>query len=484
MDFSEYLRALKRSWAVVLVATLLGGIIGFGYARSSPPLYKASSSVFVSAQQGTTTSELVQGSTYTQNLIQSYAQLATLPMVLEPVIARLRLDTTAADLGRSVSAVSPLNTVLIEISVVDSSPAEAARIANAVSDSLANTVQGISPKTAAGTPAVTMQQVAQATEPAFAFAPNTRLLTLTGALLGLALAVIFAVGRELLDTRIKVVKDLHRVTDQPLLGTIPWRRRTDPAGIALRVAPQGQAAESYRRLAANLEYINPDDPVRSVVVTSASEGEGKSLTAINLALALREKFPRVLLVDADLRQPRVAKYCQIEGGVGLSNVLAGAAELGAVIEPWGGIHVLPSGTVPPNPNQLISSETMLALLRTCTADFDIVVIDSAPLLPVADSLVLSRISDGAVFVARSGRTKRAHLAAALEAVAGVNGRVVGVVLNGLKTPRKDQAYGYGIGILRETPEAEDQISKRPEHRSDEVSVEDNTTNPAAVRAAS
>lgn len=449
MDFSEYLGALKRCWVLLFVLTLLGGAAGFGYARSTPPMYKASSSIFVSTQRGATPSELVQGSTYTQNLIQSYAELARLPSVLEPVILRLRLTTTPELLADSVAASAPLNTVLIEITVTDSSPEQAALIANAVTDSLASTVQGISPKTAAGTPAVAMQQVAEAQAPKFPFAPNTKLLTLTGAVIGLVLAAIYALGGELLDTRIKSLKDLRRVTDLPLLGTIPTRpRRSSPDAIIMRIAPHGRSAEAYRRVAANLEYINPDATVHSVVVTSAVEGEGKSLTAVNLALALSEKFDRVLLVDADLRQPRIAHYCQIEGAAGLSKVLAGTAELRDVIVTWSGIDILPSGTVPPNPNQLISSEAMAALIRTCTAEYDIVVIDSAPLLPVTDTLPLSRITDGAVLVTRAYATRRGLLGSALDAIEGVNGHVLGMVLNGVKAPRNDHSYGYVPGGRR------------------------------------
>jgi capsular exopolysaccharide synthesis family protein len=477
MDFSEYLGALKRSWALLLVLTLLGGAAGFGYARSTPPMYKASSSVFVTTQRGETPSELVQGSTYTQNLIQSYAQLATLPSVLEPVIVRLRLDTTAEQLAGSVSANAPLNTVLIDIAVTDRSATQAALIANAVTSSLATTVQGISPKTAQGTPAVTMQQVAEAQAPEAPFAPNTRLLTLTGGIIGLVLAAIYALCRQLLGTRIKTAKDLRRVTDIPMLGTIPGGRRSSSDEIVMRVAPHGRPAESYRRMAANLEYINPDAAVHSVVVTSAAEGEGKSLTAINLSLALAEKYDRVLLVDADLRRPRIAHYCQIEGTAGLSNVLAGAAELREVIEPWGGIYVLPSGAVPPNPNQLIGSEAMATLVRTCTAEYDVVVIDSAPLLPVTDSLPLSRITDGAVVVVRANVTRRGQLAAALEAIDSVNGHVLGFLFNGLATRRKDLSYTYGHGGQSPAPFAS-------AARSEDVAIPDDHGNPARTRAGS
>lgn len=474
MEFSEFLGALKRGWLLLVVLTLLGGVGGFGYARSSPPMYKASSTVFVSTQRGETTTELVQGSTFTQNLIQSYAGLAKLPSVLEPVIVRLRLDTTVEQLAGAVSANAPLNTALIEITVTGPAAAEAASTANAITASLATTVQGISPKNAAGTSVVVMQQVAEAQPPTQPFAPNTRLLTLTGAIIGLILAAAIALGRELLDTRIKALKDLRRVSDIPLLGTIPLGRRANLDEIVMKTDSHGHAAESYRRLAANLEYINPDAAVHSVVVSSASEGEGKSITAVNLALALAEKFERVLLVDADLRQPRIAHYCQVDGSAGLSTVLSGVAELRSVIEPWGGVYILPAGLVPPNPNQMISSEAMAGLIRTCTADYDIVVIDSAPLLPVTDSLALSRIADGAVLVVRAGATRRGQLAAAIDSIAGVNSNVLGIVLNGVKVPRRNHQYGNSGRPA----------GARGRRVSDTGSVRDDSSDPAHVRTGS
>lgn len=475
MEFSEFLGALKRGWVLLVVLTLLGGVAGFGYARSNPPTYKASSTVFVSTQRGESTSELVQGSTFTQNLIQSYAELAKLPSVLEPVIVRLRLDTTVEQLAGAVSANAPLNTALIEITVTGPSAAEAASIANAVTASLATTVQGISPRNAAGASVVAMQQVAEAQPPKEPFAPNTKLLTLTGAIIGLILAAVWVLGRELLDTRIKTQKDLRRVSDVPLLGTIPLGRRADRDEIVMKSDSHGHTAESYRRLAANLEYINPDAAVHSVVVSSASEGEGKSITAVNLALALAEKFERVLLVDADLRQPRIARYCHVEGSAGLSTVLSGVAELPDVIEPWGGVYILPAGLVPPNPNQMISSEAMAGLIRTCTADYDIVVIDSAPLLPVTDSLALSRIADGAVLVVRAGATRRGQLAAAIDSIVGVNSNVLGVVLNGVKAPRKNHQYGNSG---RQAGGADGR------QVSNASSVRDDSSDPAHVRTGS
>ncbi|WP_449372197.1 YveK family protein [Arthrobacter psychrolactophilus] len=313
---------------------LIGCAAAYGQAQSTPRMYKSTASVFVSTQRGDTTTELVQGSTFAQNLIQSYAQLAEMPSVLDPVITKLGLDTTAVALAKSISSDTPLNTVLINISATNSSPAKAAEIANAVSASLATTAQNLAPKSANGAPAISMQQVAEAQPAAYAFAPNTKLMMATGLLGGLAVGVVWALARQIFNTRLRLEADLRHVSRHPLIGKIWDRGHNSNHDIVFRDEPHGQDAESFRRLAANLQFLNPDLPVRSIVVTSAQPGDGKSGIAINLSLALAERFDKVLLIDGDLRRPMVATYCGIEGGVGLTTVLAGAVELAEVIEPW------------------------------------------------------------------------------------------------------------------------------------------------------
>lgn len=442
MELAEYLGTLRRRWLFITAFALLGAGIGFILASISPAMYKASSSVFVSTQRGSTTTELVQGSTFTQNLIKSYAELAKKPSVLGPVIAKLDLQTTPAQLADAVSVGTPLNTVLIEITVSDQSPTQAALIANAVASSLTTTAQALSPKADGGMPAIAMQSVAQAEAPSSPYAPDKRFMTLTGFVLGLAAASAYALGRQVLDTRIRTVQDIQRVTEIPLLGAIPSVREKGTKVADFRTQKTGVTAESFRRLAANLEFLDPDARIRSLVVSSAEAGEGKSSTAINLALVLAERSERVILVDADLRRPRIAEYCGIDGTLGLTTVLTGRAQLEDVIEPWGPIWVLPSGAVPPNPNQLVNSTVMLATVDALVKQFDIVIFDSAPLLPVADSLALSRVTDGALLVALANSTRRGHLMAAAEAVDNVKGRILGVILNGIK-PERNVPGSYG-----------------------------------------
>lgn len=441
MELSEYLAAIRKRWLTIVSLCLLGGLIAFAYAALVPAQYRSTSSVFVTSNRGETAGELVQGSTYTQNLVASFTQLVTKPVVLDPVIEELDLDVSAEQLDDSVTAETPLNTVLIDITAVSESPVGAASIANAVANSLADVVTDMSPRSEGGSPTITITTVATAQAPTFPFAPNTRLLVAGGALAGLILGVVVALARQLLDTRVNDAADVARLTDLPVLGTIPRGRRADAGNIVLRTDPHGSVAEAYRLLATNLEFLNPDQSVRSVVVSSPLPGEGKSTTAINLALAAAERNHRVLLIDADLRRPSIAEYCNIVGGAGLTTVLSGRASLASVIDSWESIDVLPCGVVPPNPNQLLNSDSMAHLMKELKDGYDFIVIDSPPILLVADALPLARMTDGAVIVTRQHRTRRGQLAKTLQSLEGVGSEALGVILTGAKAASRNPYYG-------------------------------------------
>jgi len=440
MDPHDYWTALRRRWITILALSVVGGGAAYGYATTLAPSYRSTSSVFVSTTQGETTTELVQGSTFSQNLVRSYGRLATTPAVLEPVIARLGLDTTPTALARAITVDTPLDTVIIDVSVTDASPEEAARLSDAVSDSLADVAGELAPASASGAPSISLTTVAEAQVPRAPIAPNTRLIALTGLLAGLAAGVLYALGRQLLDTRIRTERDVERVTDAAVIGQV--QRRDRATGITLLAAPRGAAAEGYRRIRANLEFADVDAPIRSLAVTSALPGEGKTTTAVNLALALAEHSSRVLLVDADLRRPTVAAITGLEGAVGLTTVLVGGATLDDAVQEWaGGVHVLPAGAVPPNPNQLLGSAAMAALMDDLRGRYEFIVLDTPPILPAADALTLAHLTDGALVVTRVRATRRAQLAEAVDALDAVHARTLGVVLTRVAPTRHSSYYG-------------------------------------------
>ncbi|GGF13888.1 polysaccharide biosynthesis tyrosine autokinase [Subtercola lobariae] len=444
MDPHDYLKALRKRWLVITILGLVGAGVGYVYANSLPDVYQSTSAVFVSSTQGDTTSELVQGSTYTQNLVQSYAALATTPKVLAPVITELGLTTTPTQLAKQISANTPLNTVLIEITVTDASPQKAAAIANSVSESLTTTATALSPVSTGAKSSIAMSVVTPAQVSANPVAPNRRLIQLSGLVVGLAIGVLYALGRTLFDTRIRTDRDIERITEIPVIGNVERRRRgsAQPTGVTMRLAPHSLMAEDYRRVRTNLEFADVDNAIRSITVTSAVPGEGKTTMSLNIALAMAERSLRVLIVDADLRRPSIATYAQIEGAAGLTSVLVGSALLEEVIQPWApNVDILPSGVVPPNPNQLLGSTAMARLVQSVKSTYDFVIIDTPPLLPASDALTLTHMTDGAVLVTLYNSTTRQKLSDALAALAAVRARTIGIVLNQTRPKALTGYYG-------------------------------------------
>lgn len=445
MELGEYLAALRKGWVVIALLALLGGGGGYAQAAAKEPTYRSSSTVFVSLTRGETTSELVQGATYAQNLVESYVQLATMPVVLDQVIEELGLTTSARNLAGTVTADSPLDTVIIQISAVSRDPDLAAAIANSVAVHLASTAKELSPTAADGAAALEMTIVAQAQPSRDPFSPRPRVDAIAGFAAGLGLGVLLALGRAQLDTRVRTAKDLPRSPARSILGQIPHDRVLSRRPRAVLDDPHSPLAESYRRLRTNLQFLDASTPLRSLVVTSSVKGEGKSTTAVNLALVMAEAGSRVLLVDADLRSPSVADICGLEGSAGLSAILVRSAEPADVAQAWGvpGLHVITAGQIPPNPSQLLGSDRMVTFLEAAVEEYDLVIIDTAPLLAVTDAAVLARRTDGAIVVARSRKVRRPVLAEALASLDSAGALCLGLVVNSRPVPRSELRYGYG-----------------------------------------
>lgn len=443
MDLRAHLDLVRRRWWSIAACAALGLAAAVALSMVATPVYTASAQLYVSVRGGTTSNDLAQGANFTRQQVTSYTNLAGSPLVLEPVIAELGLSDDVQELAARVRAESPVNTSLITITVSDSDAAGSARTADAVAEQFIEVIDDLEAPTTGGESPVRVTVVREATEPTGASSPDLRTNLVLGLLLGLVAGVAIAVLRELLDTRVRTEADLARVTEVPVVGSITADPDAQRHPLALGRDRQGRRAEEYRRLRTNVQFLDVDGPLRSVTVTSCLPGEGKSTTTINLALALADAGVRVALVDADLRRPAVADQLGLEGSAGLTTVLVGRAHLDDVLQPWGGtsLTVLTAGQVPPNPSELLGSRAMSTLLAELTARVDVVLIDSPPLLPVADAVVLSTLTEGTLLVAQSHRVHRQQLGEGLAALEAVGARVLGVVLNRTRTRGDSDAYG-------------------------------------------
>ncbi|KFF58429.1 chromosome partitioning protein [Cryobacterium sp. MLB-32] len=445
MELRDYIRILRKSWVLIVLLTLVAVGAASTYSILQTPTFSATAKVFVSTQSTGTTSELAQGNSFTVQRVKTYSDLVATPIVLLPVIGSLDLGITPDALATKVTASAPLDTSIIDITVTDTDPVRAAETANAISASLTSVVAEIeTPVGADAVSPVKLTRAQQATVPSIPVSPNVPLNIALGALVGLALGVGIAVLRETLETRIRNQRDVEQVTDSPILGGIVFDPKAQERPLIVHVDPRSPRAESFRTLRTNLQFLDVGRTERAFVVTSSIEAEGKSTTGANLAIALADSGSRVLLVDADLRRPKIADYMGIEGAVGLTDVLIGKAELKDVIQPWGRaqLFVLPAGHIPPNPSELLGSARMTHIIGELNRAFDVVLFDSPPLLPVTDAAVLAKNVGGALIIVAAGRTHKNQLKGAIAALTNVGTSVSGLVLTMLPTKGPD-AYGYG-----------------------------------------
>ena len=215
-----------------------------------------------------------------------------------------------------------------------------------------------------------------------------------------SLGLLFAAWRELADRSVRTPTELEELAGAPVLGAMAYDRAAASTPLITSLGTHHPRFEAVRILRTNLQFLDVDRDHKVITITSSLAGEGKSTTACNLAIALAQTGTRVVLVEGDLRRPRVSEYLGIEKSVGLTTVLVGRVALDAALQQAGtpGLDVLTSGALPPNPSEILQTKAMTALIAELRHRYEVVLIDAPPLLPVTDASLLASISDGAILV--------------------------------------------------------------------------------------
>jgi polysaccharide biosynthesis transport protein len=281
--------------------------------------------------------------------------------------------------------------------------------------------------------------------PSEPFSPNKRAAIAAGTLAGLLLAIALVYLLETMDTRVKRVDEAQEIYGFPLIGTIPiFSKKTDNTELSqlpvLR-EPRSALSESYRTLQANLKFLSSDEPLKVFTITSAIPQEGKSTTCANLVAALNNIGHNVLLVDLDLRRPTQHQIWGLSNELGISNFLAGQVvdimDVTHIIDK--GLHVITSGPIPPNPLGLIDSQRMVNVIQVLSQSYDFVVIDTPPTSIAADAVVVGKITNGAVIVARPNTLEKRSAQVAKDYLNQSGLNVLGLIINGVVL---DNEYHY------------------------------------------
>jgi capsular exopolysaccharide synthesis family protein len=462
LELRSYLPILRAHWVAIILLTLLGGAVAFGWTLIQPKVYTADSSGIVSIGSSSDSGNALVGDNLAKSKVKSYLDIGESRVVAQHAIDELGLSTTPERLVGQVSITNPTDTAVLKVTANASTPETARDLAEAWIRGIQQQITDI--ETAGADPATDAASIVQlipldsAVLPTTPSSPNVRLAIVVGLIIGLVAGIAYASVRHIFDRRIRSPKVVESELGHSVVGTIPVDRRfTDSERLVTMDGSTDYAtagnddravAEAMRELRTNIQFMNVDNPPRVIVVTSPLPGDGKSTTVANLAIAIAAGGQQVVLIDADLRRPTVAKTFNLVGGAGLTDVLAGRSSVGDVLQPWGtsgNLLILAAGQIPPNPSELLGSERMHQLVASLS-EHAIVLIDAPPLLPVTDAAILTHNTDGALIVASVGKTTIDALTKALSNVERANGTVLGVILN--RVPRKGAGssyYGYRYG---------------------------------------
>lgn len=459
MTVLDFLRLTRANLPLLLAGLVLGLLAAAGLTFMMPETYTSTSTGYVNVGGSSdSVEEVVSGTAAAQERATAYVPLVTSRAVAEEIAEQSGGRYSADEvMGRLTAVVAP-SSALMQVSATGPTPETARDLANASLEATAAVVGELEGRDSA----VRVVPLEDAQLPTAPTSPDLTKNLLAGGLIGLALTYAWAFIRKAADVKVRTIADVDNAGGAGVLGTLP----KDPSLMGDNRATNAldtPAAEAVRQLRTNLRFVSVDNPPRAILVTSPNPAEGKSTVATTLARALARSGEPTVVIDADLRRPTVADIFQIDGSVGLTQVLSGQVSFEEAVKQVDedGLFVLPAGRLPPDPSELLGSARMRNLIRQLEQEF-MVVIDVAPLLPVTDASLLSTEVDGTVLVVKVGDTRKDQLAIAHGMVEKVNGRVLGVVLN--QAPARGEGshyYGYGYGRYRRSYSAYSAKTKTP-----------------------
>jgi len=447
VELIGYLRLLRRRWWIVLLAIIVCVGAAIGGTRVEHKRYTSTTRLLVSGSSSLSAVDEITRRQLAEQRATLFSQIATTDPVVRAALAQATRDNSAANIpgaAASVSASATGNDPFLTIKVTADVPAAAQTIANAYVKILPTQLATLDQLPSVVDTLLTV--VNPAGLPTTPSSPRPLRNALIGLALGTVLGIAGALIRETLDTTLRDSDEVRRMTRTTILGVIPREFPDEKLPAATRA--HSRRSEAYRQVRTNLEFAAEESPPRSYTITSPGQGEGKSTIAANLAVLTSRAGKRVAVVDADLRKPTLASFFNADGSRGLAEVLAGRAQLPDVLQHIAGenITVLASGRSVANPSELLGSQAMEDVLLELQSVFDIVIVDSAPVLAVTDALLVGKHTDGMIVVTRMRSTTRSALRRSIEAVERVHARLLGIIVN-VAVEAEDKRYGYGKGYI-------------------------------------
>jgi capsular exopolysaccharide synthesis family protein len=450
MELMGYVRVLRRRWWMIVICPIIAALAAGIVSLALPPVYEAQVVVLVRPAQPLASSDPTVAALTSAEISSTYASLMTERPLLESVSADLGLKIKPVDLAKEIKITPEPNTTILDVSVQDTNPALARDLANRlVADFIAQVKQMQQQETQVPNARTgdNLVVVSPAVLPDKPVSPNKTLNVAIAFAAGLLVALGIAFLLDYLDQSIKSDEELTERLGLISIGHVAFApaakgRRAE----LLALDSRSPASEAYKALRTSLLFSTIDQELKTIVVTSAGPGEGKSRTAANLAVVLAGAGHNTLLIDADFRRPSQHKLFGKIRNVGLTNlILQDVAENEAITadEKVPNLWVVTSGPIPPNPSELLGSGRIRELMARLRSSFTYVILDTPPVNAVTDAAILAATADGTILVVEQGRTTFPALGHAKQLLDRVGAHTIGVVMNKVRASAGSYSYEYG-----------------------------------------
>lgn len=453
MDIRRIIAMLLKKWPIIVITAFAFTVVFYVYSSVYvTPVYSAEATMIVNKSQYQA-SEQNQMSyndiLLTQKLVKSYVLIMKSDTNIELIKKELGTDLSVAQIRSTIKVAGIGETEVLQITVENKDPVLAQSIANAlVKVSPATIIRVIKAGSA--------EVIDTAKVPAKPVKPVVWQYSVIGMMLGLMLSLVLIFLRDFFDNTFKTEDDIRNVLDLPVITSLPELAK-DSATIVTEETPFDYK-EAFKVLRTKIQFSGVDGDMKRIAITSSGPFEGKTTVSINLALTMAETGKRVLLIDADLRKPKVHKTLNMPSEPGISNVLTQQEDLANVIKKvpnFDSLDVVTCGVIPPNPTELLGSQQMEAFIAGIEDDYDYIIFDTPPIGLVADTAVLSKMLDGVIWVVSYGRTVKETAHFAKDTLDSVDANIIGCVFNRVRPDSYgNRAYyrkygsGYRYGYKR------------------------------------
>jgi capsular exopolysaccharide synthesis family protein len=443
LELKDYLEIIKKRKFLIAFGVWICVISALIATLVMTPIYEASIKLLVTQRQlvmpgsAPSAGESYQSVLVSERLAKTYSEMIEGRTTAKTVIKELGLKLKSTELMKKISAEPVRDTQLIKVKVRDTSALRAQRIANTIGKVFSERIDEL--EGAEGTvPLIKVSIAEPAIKPVVPIRPKPLLNVTLALIVGLMIGIGFAFLLEYLDISVKTAEEAERLLGLPVLGQIPLIKANEIDGLITETAPKSIWAEAYRTLRTNVNYLNFDQSLKIIGITSAGIQEGKSTVSLNLAAMIAHAGNKSLLICADLRRPISYSFTGQNDHKGLSAVLAGSIPLEEAIQktPIKDFELISPGPAPPNPAELLASNQMKEILEKIKEKTDFAIIDLPPVLAVTDAAILAPYIDGFLLLVRAGITNRQAVVEAKSSLEKVGGKVVGVILNGVKIESK------------------------------------------------